>query len=428
MHDAFLQVWRNAASFDPERGNGDAWLISLVRYRALDIARRSGRETTGVDVPEQVDEDPDALTRLVASAEGTQLRACLEQVDPPRRNLIVLAFIDGVEPDGGRDPRQPTTWNGQVHHPPYPSGLARVLADRSRPRTRGPGMSDLDDDDLSMLAAEYVLGTLDVAGMRQAEAISARDPDFAAELVFWQDKLTPMVGLVSPVAPPPVLWSRIALATGIGSDPRRSVWGGRGLWQGTTVAALALAASFAFIAFLPQNAVPPPSDRFAAALAPLAAPAQFLAVAQPDGSLVLTSLTGNPAPQGHDYQLWELPKRRFDACLTWFAVAWSESHKACRPPALADAAPRLRRGRQAGPRRAPRPALWYSAARSLRSTRHQHPVDDIHDSVGLLHVVDQDAGDPALRVFQDDVAGSVGRDPQLSVAHRVQVQLTFILP
>lgn len=96
VHDAFLQVWRNAASFDPERGNADAWLLSLVRYRALDSIRRSSRELTGIDVPEQVDADPDALSRLVASSEGTQLRACLEQVDTPRRNLIVLAFIEGL--------------------------------------------------------------------------------------------------------------------------------------------------------------------------------------------------------------------------------------------------------------------------------------------------------------------------------------------
>ena len=36
VHDAMLQVWRNSARFDPARGNGRAWLVSLVRYRALD--------------------------------------------------------------------------------------------------------------------------------------------------------------------------------------------------------------------------------------------------------------------------------------------------------------------------------------------------------------------------------------------------------
>ncbi len=96
VHDAMLQVWRNADRYDPERGNADGWLVSLVRYRALDIARKQGREITGVEMPEQADEDPDVLSRLVATAEGAALKTCLETVEPPRRHLVLLAFIEGL--------------------------------------------------------------------------------------------------------------------------------------------------------------------------------------------------------------------------------------------------------------------------------------------------------------------------------------------
>ena len=96
VHDAFLQVWRNAARFDPERGHADGWLISLVRYRALDIARRQVREQPGLEIPEQVDTDPDALSMMVSGAEGRALRKCLEQIDTPRRSLVILSFIEGL--------------------------------------------------------------------------------------------------------------------------------------------------------------------------------------------------------------------------------------------------------------------------------------------------------------------------------------------
>ncbi|WP_158746409.1 sigma-70 family RNA polymerase sigma factor [Acidisphaera sp. L21] len=96
VHDAMLQVWRNADRYSPDRGSADGWLVSLVRYRALDMIRKHGRETTGVDAPEQVDEDPDALSRLVADSDGAALRNCMEDVDPARRRLIVLAFIEGL--------------------------------------------------------------------------------------------------------------------------------------------------------------------------------------------------------------------------------------------------------------------------------------------------------------------------------------------
>lgn len=96
VHDALLQVWRNASRFDPSLGNADGWLTSLVRYRALDIARRQMREQPGHEIPEQVDLDPDALSRLVAGSEGRALRACLEQMDAPRRSLVMMSFIEGL--------------------------------------------------------------------------------------------------------------------------------------------------------------------------------------------------------------------------------------------------------------------------------------------------------------------------------------------
>ena len=96
VHDAMLQVWRNAERYSPERGSADGWLVSLVRYRALDIIRKHGRESAGVEMPEQVDEDPDALSRMVSQSDGAALKACLETVDAPRRRLILLAFIDGL--------------------------------------------------------------------------------------------------------------------------------------------------------------------------------------------------------------------------------------------------------------------------------------------------------------------------------------------
>ncbi len=95
-HDAFVQVWQHAGRFDPARGSPDAWLVSLVRYRALDIVRQRGREVAGYEPEEQADESPDALSQLMGSAEGVALQRCLDRLDPERRRLVVLAFINGL--------------------------------------------------------------------------------------------------------------------------------------------------------------------------------------------------------------------------------------------------------------------------------------------------------------------------------------------
>jgi RNA polymerase sigma-70 factor (ECF subfamily) len=96
VHDALLQVWQNARRFDADRGNPEAWLLSLVRYRALDITRRHGRELSGQEIPEMADDDPDPLSRLIGSTEGEALHRCLETLPPDRRKLVVMAFIDGL--------------------------------------------------------------------------------------------------------------------------------------------------------------------------------------------------------------------------------------------------------------------------------------------------------------------------------------------
>lgn len=96
VHDALLQVWRNAARYDPARGNARAWLLSLVRYRALDSVARVGREVLGAELPEPADTDPDPLDRLLATRDGQELHRCMQQVAPERRKLVLLAFVEGL--------------------------------------------------------------------------------------------------------------------------------------------------------------------------------------------------------------------------------------------------------------------------------------------------------------------------------------------
>ena len=309
VHDALLQVWRNSARFDPERGNADAWLISLVRYRALDIARKQIRETPGVDIPDQPDTDPDALSRLVTGTESQALRHCLEQVEAPRRSLVMLAFIEGLTQNEVSARVRPAARHGKIVHPPG------AVVDALLPaihvgycRHRGPVMSETAEDP-TVTAGEYVLGLLDTAEMRQVEARAAHDQVLACEINFWEDRLAPLAALVSPVPPPPVLWSRLALATGVGGkEPRRRLGSPR-VWQATTAAALAIAACFAYIAFLPRPLAPDLNGaQFVAALGPTNGTTPFLAQTRADGSIAITRLaSARPAASGHDYQLWALP-------------------------------------------------------------------------------------------------------------------------
>ncbi|MEI9983097.1 MAG: sigma-70 family RNA polymerase sigma factor [Aliidongia sp.] len=97
VQDAFLQVWHRAATFDPARGSAKAWLVSIVRYRALDAAQKRSREIL-TDDPGLADgaEDFDPVAALAARRDGNRLHACLETLEERNRRAILLAFVDGL--------------------------------------------------------------------------------------------------------------------------------------------------------------------------------------------------------------------------------------------------------------------------------------------------------------------------------------------
>jgi RNA polymerase sigma-70 factor, ECF subfamily len=97
LQDAFVQVWSNAAGFDPNRGAAEAWLTGIVRYRALDAVRRTRREDLSGD-PGLGDSaeftDPGELIDLETAAPA--LRRCLELLDESQRRCILLSYVDGL--------------------------------------------------------------------------------------------------------------------------------------------------------------------------------------------------------------------------------------------------------------------------------------------------------------------------------------------
>lgn len=98
--DVYMQVWRDAARFDPQRGVGViGWLLVICRSRALDALRRTDAAGTHPDphalVPELSGEDtPEAL--LEAAQQNSALRAALEQLNALQRQMLALAFFRGL--------------------------------------------------------------------------------------------------------------------------------------------------------------------------------------------------------------------------------------------------------------------------------------------------------------------------------------------
>ncbi|MGH2382188.1 MAG: RNA polymerase sigma factor [Candidatus Limnocylindria bacterium] len=98
VHDAFVVVWRKIARFDPERGSLRAWLMTIVRNRAIDRlrARRPTIEVGDADERSLLRTGPNptweqALQRTSAS----DVRAALASLPEEQRRAVELAYFEG---------------------------------------------------------------------------------------------------------------------------------------------------------------------------------------------------------------------------------------------------------------------------------------------------------------------------------------------
>jgi anti-sigma-K factor RskA len=165
-------------------------------------------------------------------------------------------------------------------------------------------MSESQDRDL--LAAEYVLGTLEGEEAGEAARLLDSDVAFAASVRQWEARLAPLAAGVTPVAPPEEVWTRIAASTGATTGEVIPLAFRRRLrvWQGGAALALAVTASLA--AFIVLRPAPPAR---VAVLAPISGGVPvLLATEQAGGVLVIQPSGAIAVPSDRDLELWALAK------------------------------------------------------------------------------------------------------------------------
>ena len=96
--EAFLEVWRTSARFDPERGSAQAWILTIAHRRAVDRVRSaeaaSRREETYERRNVEVEHDSTAEAAQ-ASLEARRVRSALETLTPVQREAVSLAYLGG---------------------------------------------------------------------------------------------------------------------------------------------------------------------------------------------------------------------------------------------------------------------------------------------------------------------------------------------
>ena len=96
VQEAFLQVWRGAGGYRPERGKASTWLLTFVHRRAVDLVRREEKRRTVPAEPVPDPPAPGADEAAVATSRREVVQEALRQLPPEQREPIELAYFGGL--------------------------------------------------------------------------------------------------------------------------------------------------------------------------------------------------------------------------------------------------------------------------------------------------------------------------------------------
>lgn len=95
VHEVFLEVWRGAAKFQ-NRSSVKTWVFAIAYRKIVDVLRQQGRLTFEEEVPEQIDDRPDAEACLLAAQQSQAIRLCLDKLKAEHRLAIELTFYEDM--------------------------------------------------------------------------------------------------------------------------------------------------------------------------------------------------------------------------------------------------------------------------------------------------------------------------------------------
>jgi len=94
VQDTFIKAWRNAASYQPDRGEVITWLVFIARHAAIDRVRKGARRRLLYEALKREAADPVATTPYpLETQEDVSHR--LGVLSAKQRQALELAFFGG---------------------------------------------------------------------------------------------------------------------------------------------------------------------------------------------------------------------------------------------------------------------------------------------------------------------------------------------
>lgn len=106
LQEVFTRIWLNAHKFDPEKGSGMGWLITIARNHAIDrlrIRKPEARRSTGRDgedgadpVDMLADPAPGVESMLAARGDMQRVVECFGKLERDKSAAVKGAYLEGL--------------------------------------------------------------------------------------------------------------------------------------------------------------------------------------------------------------------------------------------------------------------------------------------------------------------------------------------
>lgn len=99
VQEAFLNVWRRAATYDAERGTVRAWFLTIVHHQAINLVRTTrsrGGVAIDIDSVFSLVSGADTAATVVRGMHGERLHEALATLSPGQRQVVELAYFGGL--------------------------------------------------------------------------------------------------------------------------------------------------------------------------------------------------------------------------------------------------------------------------------------------------------------------------------------------
>lgn len=193
LRDSFVLLWKNAAGYDPELGEGRAWIYSILRFRLL--ARLRQRTQSG---------DNNYALPAIQPQAGQRFIPAMGKLDGTSQRAMIHAYLHGnsYEQLGPQLNRSPAQLRAVVQH-----GLQQL--------TPLINEGNANDPRHAVMIGEYTLGLLSQHELAQAHTLMQQNDQAARLALAWEQAWLELVDCLTPTLPAPTSLAHIHHTLGL---------------------------------------------------------------------------------------------------------------------------------------------------------------------------------------------------------------------